>query len=193
MLHSGILPHHTKWNKLFENLKFIVIDEIHHYRGVFGSHLANVIRRLKRICKFYGSNPRFICCSATIANPDELASGITGEDVVLVDNNGAPMGKKHFIFYNPPVVNKELGIRKSCTIEAKMLAQNLVRNKIQTIVFTRSRLNVEVLVTYLKDIYAINLKVSKGEGMGGYFPSLRREIEEGLGMAVYSCSEHYAL
>lgn len=182
MLHSGILPHHTKWNKLFENLKFIVIDEIHHYRGVFGSHLANVIRRLKRICKFYGSNPRFICCSATIANPDELASGITGEDVVLVDNNGAPMGKKHFIFYNPPVVNKELGIRKSSTIEAKMLAQNLVRNNIQTIVFARSRLNVEVLVTYLKDIYA-----NKFEGeqrvrgyRGGYLPSLRREIERGL-------------
>jgi DEAD/DEAH box helicase domain-containing protein len=182
MLHSGILPHHTKWNKLFENLKFIVVDEIHHYRGVFGSHLANVIRRLKRICNFYGSNPRFICCSATIANPGELASGITGEDVALVDNNGAPMGKKHFIFYNPPVINKELGIRKSSTIEAKILAQNLVRNNIQTIVFTRSRLNVEVLVTYLKDVYA-----SKFEGeqrvrgyRGGYLPSLRREIERGL-------------
>ncbi|MDP4180934.1 MAG: DEAD/DEAH box helicase [Bacillota bacterium] len=182
MLHSGILPHHTKWTKLFENLKFIVIDEIHHYRGVFGSHLANVIRRLRRICNFYGSNPQFICCSATISNPDELAAGIIGEKVVLIDNNGAPMGKKHFIFYNPPIVNKELGIRKSSTIEAKNLAENLIKNNIQTIVFTRSRLNVEVLVTYLKDIYFGKLEgAEKVRGYrGGYLPSLRREIERGL-------------
>ena len=109
MLHSGILPHHTKWNRLFENLKFVVIDEIHHYRGVFGSHLANIMRRLHRICKFYGSNPQFICCSATIANPGELASRIIGREVHVIDNNGAPSGRRHFIFYNPPVVNKELG------------------------------------------------------------------------------------
>lgn len=182
MLHSGILPHHTKWTKLFENLKFIVIDEIHHYRGVFGSHLANVIRRLKRICEFYGSNPIFICCSATIANPKELASRITGVDVKLIDNNGAPSGKKNIIFYNPPVVNKELGIRKSSLLEAERLAEMLIRNNIQTIVFTRSRLNVEVLVTYLREIYR-----GREEGdkrirgyRGGYLPNLRREIERGL-------------
>ena len=182
MLHSGILPHHTKWTKLFENLKYIVIDEIHHYRGVFGSHLANVIRRLKRICSFYGSDPLFICCSATIANPDELASRITGADITLVDNNGAPSGTKHIIFYNPPVVNKELGIRKSSTLEAKALAETLIKNDIQTIVFTRSRLNVEVLVTYLKDIFFGKMgSEARVRGYrGGYLPNLRREIEQGL-------------
>lgn len=182
MLHSGILPHHTKWTKLFENLKYIVIDEVHHYRGVFGSHLANVIRRLKRICEFYGSNPQFICCSATIANPGELASRIIGQNIYLIDNNGAPSGKKHIIFYNPPVVNKELGIRKSSTIEAKNLAETLIRNDVQTIIFTRSRLNVEVLVTYLKDIFFGKLGgETKVRGYrGGYLPNLRREIEKGL-------------
>jgi len=182
MLHSGILPHHTKWTKLFENLKYIVIDEVHHYRGVFGSHLANIIRRLRRICDFYGSHPQFICCSATIANPAELASRITGTDVKLIDNNGAPSGEKHFIFYNPPLVNKELGIRRSSLLEAERLAEMFIRNNIQTIVFTRSRLNVEVLVTYLRDIYR-----GKDEGSkqvrgyrGGYLPNLRREIERGL-------------
>lgn len=182
MLHSGILPHHTKWTKLFENLKFIVIDEIHHYRGVFGSHLANVLRRLKRICDFYGSNPQFICCSATIANPAELASRITGRDIGLIGNNGSPSGKKHFIFYNPPVVNKEMGIRKSSMLEAKALSETLVKNGIQTIVFTKSRLNVEVLVTYLKDIF--HGKMSGEDRVrgyrGGYLPGLRREIERGL-------------
>lgn len=182
MLHSGILPHHTKWTKLFENLKYIVIDEVHHYRGVFGSHLANVIRRLKRICDFYGSNPQFICCSATIANPDQLAERITGTQIRLIDNNGSPSGKKHIIFYNPPVVNKELGIRKSSTLEAKNLAETLIKNDIQTIVFTRSRLNVEVLVTYLKDIFFGKMgRESKVRGYrGGYLPNLRREIERGL-------------
>lgn len=182
MLHSGILPHHTKWTKLFENLKYIVIDEVHHYRGVFGSHLANTVRRLKRICDFYGSKPQFICCSATIANPAELASRITGADVKLIDNNGAPSCKKHIIFYNPPLVNKELGIRRSSMLEAEGLAEALIRNGVQTIIFTRSRLNVEVLVTYLKDIYH-----GKRDGdkrvrgyRGGYLPNLRREIEKGL-------------
>lgn len=182
MLHSGILPHHTKWTKLFENLKFIVIDEVHHYRGVFGSHLANVIRRLRRICNFYGSNPQFICCSATIANPVELASRITGSEVQLVDNNGSPSGKKHIILYNPPLVNKELGIRRSSTLEAKSLSEMLIRSGVQTIIFTRSRLNVEVLVTYLKDIFHGKMGGdNRVRGYrGGYLPSLRREIERGL-------------
>lgn len=182
MLHSGILPHHTKWTKLFENLKFIVIDEIHHYSGVFGSHLANVLRRLKRICEFYGSNPQFICCSATIANPAELARKITGVDIRLIDNNGAPASKKHIIFYNPPVVNKELGIRRSSLLEAKGLAETLIRNGIQTIVFTRSRLNVEVLVTYLKELYRGSRDGDKRVRgyRGGYLPNQRREIEKGL-------------
>lgn len=182
MLHSGILPHHTKWTKLFENLKFIVIDEVHHYRGVFGSHLANTIRRLKRICDFYGSSPQFICCSATIANPADLASRITGGEIKLIDNNGAPSCKKHIIFYNPPLVNKELGIRKSSMLETKKIAEALIRNDVQTIVFTRSRLNVEVLVTYLKDIFhgKMNAENRVRGYRGGYLPNLRREIERGL-------------
>ena len=182
MLHSGILPHHTKWTRLFENLRFVVIDEIHHYRGVFGSHLANVVRRLKRICDFYGSKPQFICCSATIANPVELASRITGRETELIDNNGAPSGKKHVIFYNPPLINRELGIRRSGTLEARFIAETLVKNGIQTIVFTRSRLNVEVLLTYLKDIFRGKIGgEEKVRGYrGGYLPNLRREIERGL-------------
>ncbi|MEG0767089.1 MAG: DEAD/DEAH box helicase, partial [Clostridia bacterium] len=122
MLHANILPAHTKWVKLFENLRYIVIDEIHAYRGVFGSNLANVIRRLKRICAFYGSHPQFICCSATIANPDELAQAITGEKVQMIDENGAPSGERHVVFYNPPVVNRQLGIRRSVLSETRTIA-----------------------------------------------------------------------
>ena len=182
MLHSGIMPQHTKWVKLFENLKYIVIDEIHSYRGVFGSHLANVLRRLSRICKFYGSNPQFICCSATIANPKELAERIIGQEVALIDENGAPSGKKHLIFYNPPVVNKQLGIRRSSLFETRNLATTFILNGIQTIVFARSRLSVEVLVTYLKQL--VQDKLGKSDGIrgyrSGYLPNQRREIEQGL-------------
>lgn len=182
MLHAGIMPHHTKWVKLFENLKYVVIDEVHTYRGVFGSHLANVLNRLHRICKFYGSNPQFICCSATIANPKELTELIISREVELVDENGAPSGKKHLIFYNPPVVNKQLGIRRSSILETKKLASNFILNKIQTILFTKSRLTVEVLVTYLKQLVKDKLGNSKTiRGYrGGYLPNQRREIEQGL-------------
>lgn len=182
MLHAAILPGHTKWVKLFENLAYIVIDEIHAYRGVFGSNLANVIRRLKRIAAFYGSHPQFICCSATIANPKELAEQMTGETMTLVDNNGAPMGERHVIFYNPPVVNKQLGIRKSAVLETRALAGLLVKNDVQSIVFARSRLQVEVLVKYLKDLVVNALGDSKRVRgyRGGYLPTQRREIEQGL-------------
>ena len=152
MLHSGILPHHTKWVKLFENLRYIVIDEIHTYRGVFGSNLANVLRRLMRLCEFYGSHPQFILCSATIANPGELAQTLIGRPVTLVDDNGAPMGKRHFVFYNPPVINRQLGIRKGVIPEARAIASMLLKCGIQTITFARSRLTVEVLTKYLKDL-----------------------------------------
>ncbi len=182
MLHTGILPHHTKWLRLFQNLKYVVIDEMHTYRGVFGSHVANVIRRLKRVARFYGADPRFICCSATIANPLELAQKLTGEDLTLIDDNGAPSGRKTFIMYNPPVVNRELGIRKSCLLEAKNLAARFLRENVQTIVFARSRLSVEVLVTYLKDA-ALNGPVDDGRVRGyrgGYLPAERRAIEKGL-------------
>lgn len=182
MLHSGILPHHTLWVKLFENLEYIVIDEIHHYKGVFGSHLANVIRRLKRVCRFYGSTPRFICCSATISNPKELAEQLTGERCSLIDDNGAPRGEKHIIYYNPPVVNKELGIRRSYVKETKSLAAKFIRNMIQTIVFVRSRMSVEILLTYLKDEMRYSKKSPKlvRGYRGGYLPLERRAIEKGL-------------
>jgi DEAD/DEAH box helicase domain-containing protein len=181
MLHSGILPHHTKWVSLFENLKYIVIDELHMYRGVFGSHVANVIRRLKRICRFYGSNPQFICTSATIANPKELAEALTGETVELIDNNGAPSGRKHFVFYNPPIVNKPLNIRRSATLEARKLASEFLKNKIQTIVFARSRVRVEILLTYLQELVKKELGAKSIRGYrGGYLPTQRREIEKGL-------------
>lgn len=182
MLHAGILPHHTIWIRLFENLEFIVIDEIHHYRGVFGSHLANVIRRLKRICAFYKSNPKFICCSATINNPKELAERIIEEPVRLVDNNGAPAGERHFLFFNPPVVEPELGIRKSSVKEASRIATQLLSRDIQSIIFARSRLRVEILTTYLKEAVR---RLKKDDKLvrgyrGGYLPTERRAIEQGL-------------
>jgi len=182
MLHSGILPHHTLWVKLFENLKYIVIDEIHNYRGVFGSHFANVIRRLKRICRFYGTQPTFICASATIANPLQLSQDLTGEPMYLVDENGAPRGEKHFIIYNPPVVNKELGIRRSYIKETLNIAGKFIAQKLQTIVFARSRMRVEILVTYLKEFMRHSRKspnLIRGY-RGGYLPLQRREIEKGL-------------
>ncbi|WP_458412866.1 DEAD/DEAH box helicase [Schinkia sp. CFF1] len=181
MLHSAILPHHTKWVSLFENLKYIVIDELHIYRGVFGSHVANVIRRLKRICEFYGSKPIFMCTSATIANPKELAQNLIGEKVTLIDNNGAPAGKKHFVFYNPPVVNKPLNIRRSATLEVRKIAGEFLKNKIQTIVFARSRVRVEILLTYLQELVQKELGPKSIRGYrGGYLPKQRREIEQGL-------------
>lgn len=181
MLHSAILPHHTKWVSFFEHLKYIVIDELHTYRGVFGSHVANVIRRLKRICAFYGSSPQFICTSATIANPRELAEQLTEENVVLVDNNGAPAGKKHFIFYNPPVVNKQLNIRRSSTLEARDITELFLTNGIQTILFARSRVRVEILLKYLQELIKRKLGEKTIQGYrGGYLPSQRRAIEKGL-------------
>ncbi|MCR8641588.1 DEAD/DEAH box helicase [Paenibacillus sp. N1-5-1-14] len=181
MLHSAILPLHTKWVKLFENLKYIVIDEVHAYRGVFGSHVANVIRRLKRICRFYGSNPQFICASATIANPKEHAEKLIGETVQLVDNNGAPSGEKHFAFYNPPVVNPQLGIRRSSVLEARKIAALLLNSGIQTIVFARSRVRVEILLSYLQELIRKDLGPKSIRGYrGGYLPQQRREIERGL-------------
>jgi DEAD/DEAH box helicase domain-containing protein len=181
MLHSGILPHHTKWVSLFENLKYIVIDELHTYRGVFGSHVANVLRRLLRICHYYGSNPIFICTSATIANPNELAEHLTGQKTKLIDNNGAPSGKKHFVFYNPPVVNVPLHIRKSATLEVRKLAGYFLKNKIQTIVFARSRVRVEIILTYLQELIKNEIGSKSIRGYrGGYLPTQRREIEKGL-------------
>lgn len=182
MLHSGILPHHTRWVKLFENLKYIAIDEIHAYRGVFGSNLANVLRRLVRLCEFYGSHPQFILCSATIQNPKELAETLTGREIALIDDNGAPSGERHFIFYNPPVVNEQLGIRQGVLGETRRLSSLLVRNGVQSIVFAKSRLQVEVLTRQLKELVTDPIGNSgRVRGYrGGYLATERREIEQGL-------------
>ena len=183
MLHTGILPHHTKWQKLFANLKYVVVDELHVYRGVFGSHLTNVFRRLKRVCRFYGTDPVFICCTATVANPKEHAENLLEREVELIDESGAPRAAKTFILYNPPIVNRELGIRQSALTPARKMAGDLIGNKIQTIVFTTSRLNVEVLTKYLKDTFRGKIP---GDDhyvtgyRGGYLPHLRRDIEKGL-------------
>lgn len=183
MLHTGILPHHTKWQKLFANLTYVVVDELHVYRGVFGSHLTNVFRRLKRVCRFYGTAPVFICCSATVANPGEHAENLLEKEVALIDESGAPRAAKTFILYNPPIVNRELGIRQSALTPARKIAGDLIGNHIQTIVFTTSRLNVEVLTKYLKD--GFRGKIPGRDHFvtgyrGGYLPNLRRDIEKGL-------------
>ncbi len=182
MLHSGILPHHPRWAKLFENLEFVVIDELHAYRGVFGSHLANVLRRLQRICRHYGSDPQFICSSATIANPDALASRLAERPFSLVEKNGAPRGEKYFVFVNPPVVNRQLGIRRSYLAEARRVAGEFLRRQLQVIVFAQSRLSTEILTTYLKDDFEdVPGMPERIRGYrGGYLPLRRREIEKGL-------------
>ena len=182
MLHSGILPHHPRWAKLFENLRFVVIDELHAYRGVFGSHLANIVRRLHRICRHYGSDPTFICSSATIANPRELAEGLTGRAFELVERSGAPRGEKFFLFVNPPVVNAQLGIRRSYLAEARRVSLEFLKHNLQLILFAQSRLAVEILTTYLKDAFQGApgaADVIRGY-RGGYLPNRRREIERGL-------------
>ena len=182
MIHSGILPHHPRWAKLFENLRYIVIDELHAYRGVFGSHLTNVLRRLRRVCQHYGSTPTFICSSATIANPRDLAEALVEQPFELVSESGAPRGEKFFLFVNPPVVNQELGIRRSYLAETRRVASEFLKRRLQIIVFAQSRLSTEILTTYLKD----DFDGPPGTGdqvrgyRGGYLPQRRREIEKGL-------------
>ena len=182
MIHSGILPHHPRWAKLFENLRYVVIDELHAYRGVFGSHLTNVLRRLRRICRHYGSSPTFICSSATIANPRELAESLVEDSFALVSESGAPRGEKVFLFVNPPVVNRQLGIRRSYLAEARRVAGEFLKRSLQVIVFAQSRLATEILTTYLKDDFDTppgSREEIRGY-RGGYLPQRRREIEKGL-------------
>jgi DEAD/DEAH box helicase domain-containing protein len=182
MLHKAILPHHTKWMHLFENLNYVVIDELHGYRGVFGSHMANVIRRLKRIANFYGSHPQFIMSSATIRNPKELATKIIEDDVVVVDDDGSPRGDNYLLVYNPPIVDSQMGFRKSIQFEAVRFALECLKEQIQTIVFARSRIRVEQILSLLKEgvrRFDIDSKRIRGY-RGGYLPLERREIEKGL-------------
>jgi len=184
MLHMGILPHHTQWATLFENLHWVVLDELHVYRGVFGSNVANLLRRLKRICRFYGSDPKFALTSATIANPKELAEKLIELPVRLIapDLDGSPRAEKHVILYNPPVVDAALGIRRAYTLEATRIAERFLRAGVQTAVFARARLTTEVILGYVRD------GVERGGGdpltirgyRGGYLPLERREIEQGL-------------
>src|SRR3989454_5682286 len=182
ILHTGILPHHTRWTRLFENLRYVVLDELHTYRGVFGSHLCNVLRRLRRIARFYGREPQFVCCSATIANPGDLASRLIEAEVEVVSSNGAPAAEKTFAFYNPPVVNRALGIRRSYINESSRVAQEFLKRNLQTIVFANSRLHTEVLLTYLHRVNPQppgQPETIRGY-RGGYLPGERREIERGL-------------
>jgi DEAD/DEAH box helicase domain-containing protein len=182
MLHTGILPYHTRWARFFGSLRYVVLDELHTYRGIFGGHVANVLRRLRRVCRFYGADPRFVCASATIANPRELAERLIESPVQLVDDDGAPQGAKHFILYNPPLVDPQLGIRRSASLAAKDIASRFLQDDVQTIVFARARLTTEVMLGYLRD------EVSAGGGepgtvqgyRGGYLPHERRAIERGL-------------
>ncbi|HEX6832626.1 MAG TPA: DEAD/DEAH box helicase, partial [Rudaea sp.] len=182
MLHQAILPHHTKWAQFFENLSFIVIDELHTYRGVFGSHVANVLRRLGRICAFYGVSPRYIACSATIGNPQEHAEAIIGAPVRAITESGAPQGERHVLLWNPPVINPDLGMRASARSQSMRIARHAIRAKLKTILFAQSRLMVEVLTKYLKDVFDSDPR--KPERIrayrGGYLPTERRQTERAL-------------
>jgi DEAD/DEAH box helicase domain-containing protein len=195
MLHTGILPHHTNWLEFFSNLKYIVIDETHTYRGVFGSHVANVIRRLKRVANFYSAKPQFILASATIGNPQQLAEKLIEEPAHLIDNDGSARGPRHFIIYNPPLTDKALGLRKSSLLEGVRLARELVNSNVQTVVFARSRRSVEIILSYLQGELtsdsSIEAPLIPYESLpnprsfvrgyrSGYLPSQRREIEKGL-------------
>ncbi len=182
MLHQGILPHHTKWAQFFEGLQFVVVDELHGYRGVFGSHVANVLRRLKRVCRFYGTDPRFIFASATIANPGELATRLIGAPVATVTESGAPLGERHLLLWNPPVINPDLGIRASARSQTTRIARAALRTGLKAIVFSGSRLQVEVIAKYLKDaIDRDPLRPSRVLAYrGGYLPSERRTAERAM-------------
>jgi DEAD/DEAH box helicase domain-containing protein len=180
MLHQGMLPHHTKWAQFFENLRYVVIDEIHSYRGVFGSHLANVLRRLARICAFYNVSPTFILCSATIGNPREHAQALIGQPVHSVTESGAPCGEKHVLLWNPPVVNADLGLRASARSQITRIARAAIRAKLKALVFAPSRLMVEVLTKYLKDVFDHDpRKPARIHAYrGGYLPTERRRTEQ---------------
>jgi DEAD/DEAH box helicase domain-containing protein len=184
MFHSGILPNHPKWIKFLKNLRYVVIDELHSYRGVFGSHVANVIRRLRRVAAFYGADPVFICCSATIGNPADHARAIIGKPVALIDQSGAPSGKKNFILYNPPLVDPVQGIRRGTVNESQGIAVKALKAGVKTIVFARSRVRVELIASYIRDtlenFYTDNGRITVESYRGGYLPNERRAIEKGL-------------
>lgn len=183
MLHQGVLPHHPSWSKFLADLKYVVIDEVHSYRGVFGSQVANVMRRLARICQHYGSRPQYVCCSATIANPKEHADRITGRDMLLVDNDGAPKGARRFLMWNPPYIDDAKMERRSANAEAKDIMVELLKERIQTIAFVKARAVAELLYRYLQEDlqrFGPSLANSVKPYRGGYLPEERREIERQL-------------
>ena len=190
MLHTGVLPNHPKWARFLRALRFVVVDELHTYRGIFGSHLTNVLRRLRRVAAFYGARPRFLCCSATIGNPRQLAQRILEQPVELIDDNGAPAGERHFVLYNPPLVDRSQGIRRSVALEAQAVATRLLRQRVKTIVFARSRVRTELIASYIRDALDHDRAEGAGRGAGGsirvaayrggYLPRERRAIERGL-------------
>jgi DEAD/DEAH box helicase domain-containing protein len=208
MLHVGILPYHTKWNRFFANLRFVVIDEVHTYRGIFGSNVANVIRRLNRICKYYGSSPQFVCCSATIANPLELTESLTGHKMELIKNDGSPRGARYFVLWNPPFIADDRMLRRSrryryfgrinfqpfitgdrmsrrsSNVEGQRLMAELIRNGVQTITFTRARVVAELIYRYCREEFLKKGETDLAESIrsyrAGYLPEDRREIERML-------------
>ncbi len=182
MLHQGILPHHTKWAQFFENLRYVVIDEVHGYRGVFGSHVANVLRRLRRVCAFYGAKPQFILCSATIGNPKDHAEALLEAPVTAITESGGPSGEKHVLLWNPPVINPDLGLRASARSQSNRIARAAIRSRLKTLVFAQSRLMVEVLTKYLKDVFDHDpRKPARIRAYrGGYLPTERREAERAM-------------
>ncbi|MCP5151606.1 MAG: DEAD/DEAH box helicase [Ectothiorhodospiraceae bacterium] len=189
MLHQGILPHHTKWAQFFESLRYVVIDELHTYRGVFGSHVANVLRRLRRVCRFYGVDPVFVTCSATIANPGELAERLLESEVRVVDRSGAPSGGRTLLLWNPPVVNRELGIRASARSQSTRIARLAVKSGLKTIVFAQTRIMVEVITKYLKDAFDSDPRRPPRVRAyrGGYLPTERRDTEQRLRAGGVDC------
>ena len=182
MLHTGILPHHPRWVELFSNLRYVILDEMHAYRGVFGSHVANVLRRLRRICAFHGSHPQFICTSATIANPKQLAEKLIDAPVDVINDDGGPRAPKHFILYNPPLLDPVLGVRRAYTLETSRVASHFIADDVQTIIFARARTTAELLLGYVREQVTNQDedKVSIRGYRGGYLPNERREIERGL-------------
>lgn len=182
MLHAGILPTHTQWREFLAHLDYVIVDEMHTYRGIFGSHVANVFRRLRRLCAFYGSQPRFICSSATIGNPQDLAERLTGQAVALVERSGAPSGWKAIVFYNPPILDARLGLRRPLVEEVRRQANWFLERDLQTVIFCPTRRLVEQLVTYLRQdaVQAGRDPLAIRGYRGGYLPQERRAIEEGL-------------
>jgi DEAD/DEAH box helicase domain-containing protein len=182
MLHFGILPNHRAWSRFLPSLKYVVVDEAHVYRGVFGSHVANVLRRLRRLCAIYGSDPQFILCSATIANAGELAQGLTGRPAEVIEVDGAPHGSKHFAFWNPPIVDEKRGRRASAGSETSRLLEMLLKRDVRTLAFVRTRRQAELVYMSVRDRLSDTAGLAKRlrPYRASYLAEERREVERGL-------------